>query len=284
MGPPFRDDSAVPYDGPERRTRQGGRRTGDLAPEQQAAIADALLSFGDLTAEEPDEVASLLHLIDCCRLLLSNCEYSVVMRGRDGEPRALAASSEAVRMVDEQQLHHRRGPTVEAFDHADSVLEMKFAESRELWPDFAASVRSLGFTRLYAIPLRPQFEIIGVLNVYARAPDEAPSIKMAWIRTLARGAAASLDNLRSSAQLNILAVQVQRALDTRVLVEEAKGVIATQLGVGLVEAFEILRRYARSHRRSIRDVTADVILHRLTGEQMWSAPMPNQGPTFPAAP
>jgi transcriptional regulator with GAF, ATPase, and Fis domain len=257
----FRDDFIVPYDGPERRSQQGGRRSTDLAPQQQAAIAAALLNFGDLVADEPEGIA-LLDLIDCCQLLVPSCECSVMVRELDGGLRILAASSEAVRSADDQQIQEGNGPSIESLSYGNSVLEVKFTEPEELWQWFLPLVLVHGFTRLYAIPLRSPTKVIGVLNVYARKEEGAPSAKLAWVRTLARAVALSLDNRRS------LARQLQQALDSRVLIEQAKGVLATKLAVTIEVAFEFLRSYSRSHNRSIREVAAEVISNQLTAEEL----------------
>ena len=261
------DGFVVPHDGRERRTDKGGRRASDLAAEQQASIAAAVLAFGDLDAGV-EEISPLLLLIDCCRALVSDAEYGVLLREEDTGPRVIAVSSEAVRALDEHQIQHANGPSIEVLDDGIQVLEVRFTESDEPWVHFTRLVRALGFTRLYVIPLRPRGQVIGTVNVYVHGPEDVPSVKMAGIQTLAQGAAASLDNRRSHAQLNELARQLQHALDSRVLIEQAKGVIATKLAVTIEVAFEFLRSYSRSHNRSIREVAAEVISNQLTAEEL----------------
>ena len=268
MDPSIHADFLVPHLGPERRAPIGGRRAGDLAPAQQAAIADAVLSYGDIVSGDSEGTAALLQLIDNCQLLISNAEYSIMMRENGGEVRVVAASSAAVRAIDEQQLKAREGPSIDAFGDGGSVPEEAFLASSEVWQRFAALMRLLDFKRLYALPLHSRSAVIGVLNVYIRGAQDTPGVKMAWIRTLARSAAAGLDNARSHAQLNELASQLQRALDSRVLIEQAKGMIGAQLDVTMDAAFEILRNYSRSHNYRVQQVASELVAKRRMAHEL----------------
>ena len=270
------DDFMVPRAEPERRVNPGGRRADDLNPAQQAAIADAVRTFGDIVSAQSEETAALLQLIESCRLLLSEAEYSIIMRENGGAARVLAASSPEVRAVDELQVTTGLGPSIDAFEHGGQVSKVTLADPPETWRHFANLVGALDFKRLYAVPLRPRSEVIGILTVYARAARDTSSSKMAWIRTLATGAAASLDNRRSNAQLNELARQLQGALDSRVLVEQAKGMIGAQLGVTVDAAFEVLRSYSRSHNYRVQQVAADLLDKRVMIDQL-TAPKPKRG-------
>ena len=91
---------------------------------------------------------------------------------------------------------------------------------------------------------------------------------MAWIRTLARSVALALENAHSHAQLNELAGQLQRALDSRVLIEQAKGMIGAQLDVTMDAAFEILRNYSRSHNYRVQQVASELVAKRRTVHEL----------------
>ncbi len=107
-------------------------------------------------------------------------------------------------------------------------------------------MRSIGFHSVYAIPLRAQTETVGVLNVYCRDEDGIPPGPMEWICGLANGAAQALGNRRSIAELQELTGQLQFALNSRILIEQAKGMIAAKMGITVDEAFDVLRNYCRN--------------------------------------
>lgn len=251
--------SATRHTGPDRRQADNGRRAEDLNSAQQTTIADALVGFGEPAEKESEETSALLLLVDGCRALTGSCEFSVALRDQEGALHVVAASSEAVRLIDERQLEDAEGPLITALEGGHQVLEVDAQDPDERWPRFGSLVRAIGFQHLYAIPLCAKSEVVGVLDVFDRGGHQIPRGRMDWLRTLATGAANSIIAGRSARQLSELATQLQQALDSRILIEQSKGVIATSLEISIDAAFELLRGHSRNHGRPIREVARDVI-------------------------
>jgi hypothetical protein len=254
------------FAGFERRTERG-RRAHDLSIDQQASIAQAIVLFADARREGRGEADTLQLLIDVCRVLVHDAEVSVIARQGDGELRVLASSSEVIDVVDELQLSARAGPTLEALEDGGHVVDVSLLDER-LPGQFRTVAMLAGLRRQRAVPLDTGHGVIGVLNLYTVHDEElAPSL-IAWISALAYTAALSIDSMRSAAELTKMAGQLQVALTSRVVIEQAKGLVAAKLDVAPDDAFTLLRRYARSYNRPIRDVCSEVITSRLPAAEL----------------
>jgi GAF domain-containing protein len=192
------------------------------------------------------------------------CEFSVVLRSNKRDLYVIAASSEAARLIDERQLEDGQGPLLAALELADGVLALENDKTDAQWPRFGSLMRSIGFGSVCVIPLRTESGAVGVLNAYCREGRAIPEGRMDWICTLAGGAAQAVGNNRSGAELKSLTQQLQFALSSRILIEQAKGQISAKTDSSVDEAFELLRSYSRGHNRSIHEVAEDVIANRIS--------------------
>jgi GAF domain-containing protein len=268
------------FEGPDRRAADRGRRASDLTARQQTKIAQALTTFSEATEEPFEETSALEQLIEACRTLNSAFEFGVVVRDKGQGLRVIAASSEAVKLIDERQLEDGDGPVISALDLATGMLEVNDEDADGRWPRYGPFMRSIGFKSVCVVPLRTKLEVVGALNVYCRERHTFLESRMEWFSTLAAGAASAIGNSRSSAELLTLTQQLQTALDSRIIIEQSKGIIAAKLGVDISEAFELLRGYSRSEGRSIHKVAEDIISNRIS---VFDLKKPKKARTRPSA-
>jgi GAF domain-containing protein len=220
-------------------------------------LADTLV--GDFDAVE------LLHVLAerCVRLL--DVDAAGVMLGMGSRGlQAVAATSRDMHQLEIFEVAAAEGPSYAAYTGGAPVVEHDLATAEARWPHFTARARALGFVAAHGFPLRLRKRTIGALNLFqgegrARLGDADVLVAQGF----ADVAAISLleDELARHAEMNV--GQLERALSARVVIEQAKGLLAERLGLSPQQAFERLRRHARERNAKVRDVAGDVLEGRL---------------------
>jgi transcriptional regulator with GAF, ATPase, and Fis domain len=170
----------------------------------------------------------------------------------------MAASNETARFMELFQLQHNDGPCLDAFHTARAVINVNLAEAGKQWPRFAPHASAAGFQSVHAFPLRLRKEVIGAMSVLGSA-TELNDADTHIVQSLADVAVIGLLQERAIHRGAVLTEQLQRALNSRIVLEQAKGIVAQSRGVSPDEAFTVIRGYARSNNRRLSDV-ADTIV------------------------
>ena len=140
-------------------------------------------------------------------------------------------------------------------------MQANAADSRVRWPVFAPQASDAGFQVMCAVPLRVRTDVIGALNLF-RSDEPFTGTEMEIAQAMAEMAAIGLIQERALRERNLLAAQLQAALNSRVIIEQAKGMIAEYLTVTVDDAFKLLRNYAHYHNRKLSEVASDVVDRR----------------------
>jgi hypothetical protein len=127
------------------------------------------------------------------------------------------------------------------------------------WPVFAEEARRTGFASVHALPMRLRNDVIGALNLFDTQPATLTEETLALAQALADVATIGLLQERVIRRGEVLAEQLQGALNSRILIEQAKGVIAERRGTNVGEAFTLLRRAARDRNRRLSDLANDIV-------------------------
>jgi hypothetical protein len=138
-----------------------------------------------------------------------------------------------------------------------SVVDLRAAGNR--WPRFTAAAAEVGFTAVHALPMRLRSDVIGTLNLFDTRPGALEEGAVRLGQALADVATIGLLQQRAIHHRDILTAQLQTALDSRVLIEQAKGVLAERLQVDVGEAFALLRDGARRHSRQLSDLARAIV-------------------------
>ena len=221
---------------------------------READVVRSLVEMADTLVDDYDVIDLLTGLTDRCVSLLGVSAAGVMLASPTGGLGLAGSSSEAMRLLELFELQAQEGPCLDAFRTGQPVGHEDLEAGSGRWPSFSAAALNAGFRSAYALPLRLREVTLGALNLLsvARSPmDEADFIVA---RAFADLAALSIAQHRASAEAQRLNEQLSGALTSRVVIEQAKGVIAERAGVPLAEAFSRLRAYARNRNLRLTDV------------------------------
>ena len=201
--------------------------------------------------------AQLINLVVLCQAI----RLPPLVDARGGL-RLIASSDERMRLLELFEIQGAQGPCLDAFSSGRAV-QANAADSRVRWPVFAPQASGAGFQVMCAVPLRVRTDVIGALNLFRRSDEPFTGTEMEIAQAMAEMAAIRLIQERALRERNLLAAQLQAALNSRVIIEQAKGMIAEYLTVTVDAAFKLLRNYAHYHNRKLSEVASDVVDRRI---------------------
>jgi hypothetical protein len=231
-------------------------------------LSRTFVELADTLVEGYDPIEFLHRLAERCVSVLGVAEAGVVLADAQGQLRALASSSERMRVLELIEVQRQDGPCLDCWRSGDVVREDHLAEAAVRWPHFAPPALAAGFASVYAVPMRLRDVRLGALNLFANqpaglaGPDETLAQAMADVATI------GILHERFIRQREEVAEQLQVAFNTRVVLEQAKGVVAEAAGIDMDEAFAQLRHYARHHNLLLSDVARRVIDRALATEAL----------------
>jgi transcriptional regulator with GAF, ATPase, and Fis domain len=217
-------------------------------------LAKTFVELADSLVADFDLIDFLRLLTDRCVALLGAGAAGVLLADHNGELRVMAASDEHVRLLELFQLQNDEGPCLECCRHGAPVTVPDLAAETPRWPRFAAQARRSGYAAVQALPMRLRDESVGALNLFRTEPGPFDPIGTSVAQAFADVATISLLQQRSTQRSSVLNEQLQTALNSRVLIEQAKGKLAERLGIDMEQSFSALRRYARSHNLRLSDL------------------------------
>jgi GAF domain-containing protein len=171
----------------------------------------------------------------------------------------LASTTDQARVLELLELQDSGGPCLDCFTTGEPVVNIDLAEVQARWPRFQAATSAAGFRSVHALPLRLRGQVIGAMNLFCRDQSNLSDDDIAVGQALSDVATIGLLQERTVRHGEIVAEQLQGALNSRILIEQAKGVLAERAGIGVDEAFAVLRAYARRNGRHLSAVAAAVI-------------------------
>ena len=235
---------------------------------REEMIGRTFVELADTLVEGYDLIEFLHVLTERCVVLLGVAEAGVVLADPHGNLRTLASSSERMRHIELIELQSSDGPCLDCWRLGGRIREDGLESNAGRWPRFGPAALDAGFRSVYAIPMRLRSERIGALNLFADQPAGLAEEDEALGQALADVATIGILHERVVRERETLAEQLQTALDSRVALEQAKGVVAEQAGVDVDEAFRLLRGHARHHNRRLSAVVTAVINRELSSAEL----------------
>ena len=224
-------------------------------------IAQTFVELADTLVADFDLMEFLHTLADRCVELLDVDAAGLLLADGRGMLRLVAASTEQARIAELFQIQNDEGPCLDCYHTGQAVVvsDIRAGETVTRWPRFAPAAREMGFAGVHAIPMRLRDQVIGTLNLFRREPDGLDPAVARAARALVDVATIGILQERAVRQQELVAGQLQSALNSRVMIEQAKGILAERLQTTPDEAFVLLRRYARDHNRPLTGLVGDVI-------------------------
>jgi GAF domain-containing protein len=223
-------------------------------------LAGTFVSLADTLVDDFDVLDVLQALVGGCVDLLEAAAAGLLLADEQQQLRVAVASSERARLMDLFQIQNDEGPCLECYRSGEPVSADDLDGEQSPWPRFASAAKAEGFVSVLALPMRMRGHVVGALNLFGDSrtpPISERAIPIA--QCMADVATIAILQARLSRGRELLAEQLQMALNSRIAVEQAKGVLSAQLGIDPDEAFGLLRRRARDSRRRLVDVAEEVV-------------------------
>ncbi|QWT24249.1 GAF and ANTAR domain-containing protein [Subtercola sp. PAMC28395] len=235
-----------------------------MTESREGLLAASFVSLADTLVVGYDVVDLMQTLVDTCATVLHAAAVGLLLADENGVLEVMASTSERSRLLEILQLRAGLGPCVECYLTGKVVEVPDIREIRPDWFAFRDGALDLGFLSVHAVPLRLRGFTMGALNLFSDATGELNETDAAAAQALADMATIGIVHERALRQSEDTREQLQRALDSRVVIEQAKGVVSHVKHVEMNEAFALIRNYARNARRPLSEVAADIVNRTLT--------------------
>jgi GAF domain-containing protein len=233
-----------------------------------ARLADIFVEVADTLVDDFDLI-EFLHTVTVHAVEVSGeTAAGVLIADHHGRLQHVGASSESARLIELSQLQNAEGPCLDSFNRNEVVVVPDLASATERWPRFTAAATAAGFRSVHAFPLRLRNQIIGAINVFGSEPRDWTANERKIIQGLANIAAISLIQEQALERAELVNEQLQGALNSRIIIEQAKGAVARVLNLTPEEAFLIIRKHARDHQQPLTSLAQQLVTDPSTIEQL----------------
>ncbi|MEU7618211.1 GAF and ANTAR domain-containing protein [Micromonospora rifamycinica] len=227
---------------------------------------DALAELGRLRLDETGVDEVLQRIADLARRSLRGASEVSVTLLRGSSPQSVAVTGDVAVLLDEWQYRQGHGPCLDASITGDTLIVVDTG-TEERWPTWASRAVDAGVGSVVAIGLPIQEAVVGALNLYgtARQAFDAETVELA--QAFAGYAAVALANAHLYSSATTLAAQMRTAMESRAVIEQAKGIIMGQRRCTADEAFGILATISQDTNRRLRDVAATLVGRATAGSR-----------------
>lgn len=221
-------------------------------------MAEVFVELADTVVDTFDIIEFLDNLTERCVELLEADAAGLLLLDQ-GRLNLLAATVHRVRVLGLFELQVQEGPSLDCVRTGEAVANVSLAESQQRWPKLAPAALESGFGTSHALPMRLRGQVIGALNLFSRDERRLSVADLAMGQALADMATIGLLHQRNAHDQTALTERLELALNSRVLVEQAKGVLAARADISLNEAFDRIRHHARRNHLTLASVAAEVV-------------------------
>lgn len=222
-------------------------------------IARTFVELADTLVLGFDAIDFLHTLTERCVDLLEVDAVGILLADQRGALTLAAASTDHARMLELFQLQDEEGPCLDCYHTGQPVACADLTQEPQRWPRFTEAAREQGFAAVHAVPMRLRDQVIGALNLFRTSPGPIPAEVVELAQSFANVATISILQFRALRHSEVLTEHLQSALNSRVIIEQAKGVLAERLQISVADAFSLMRTYARNGNQLLLDVAEQVI-------------------------
>lgn len=242
---------------------------------RERRLADVFVTLADTLVNGFDLVGLFDDLAGACVDLLEVTAAGLMLVDPAGRLRVMASSSERSRMLELLEIQNDEGPCLDCYRNGQPILVGDLASENGRWPTFSEEATRVGFAAVYALPMRLREETIGALNLFHRRPQAISDAGLRLGQGLADVATIGILQQRAVQRSADLADQLQTALNSRLIIEQAKGVLAEREHCDMPAAFELLRGHSRRTGRRLSEVAAAVVAGQISTHDL-TAPRPRR--------
>jgi transcriptional regulator with GAF, ATPase, and Fis domain len=231
-------------------------------------VTAVFVELADTLVDEFDALDFLSTLTERSVELLPTDAAGVILNDLRGGLHVVASTSDQAQVLELLELQNDEGPCLDCFNSGRAVVNVGMSEARSRWPRFTAAASEVGFQSTHAIPLRLRDSVVGAMNLFCVSDTRLSDEDTALGQALADIATIGLLQERAVRQSGLIAEQLQTALNSRILIEQAKGVLLASAGIDVDRAFQLMRGYSRRNNQPMRAVAQRVLDQALTVDQL----------------
>lgn len=239
-----------------------------MRPNRERAVTDAFVSLTGSLVDGLDLVDLLSELTEVCARLLDVASAGLLLADLRGVLHVMAASSERARNLELFQLQRQQGPCLDCYRGGTVVAVADLRQEEGRWPDFVAAATGAGFASVHAVPLRLRDTVLGAVGLFGTHTGVLNADDLRLAQALAHVAAVALVADKAAGDQAMVNEQLQIALTSRVVIEQAKGLLAQLDHLDMAEAFAVLRRYARDHNERLSTVAQALVSRELPTQRV----------------
>lgn len=226
----------------------------------QDLVIETLVELADNLVDDFDVVEMLTTLSSRCVDAFGVSDAGILLASPgDGRLRVVASSSPAMRELELYELQAEEGPCYDTVRTGTPILNAVLRSSTERWPAFAPAAVAGGYESASALPMRLRHTTIGCLNLFRSVADPIPQDDLAAVRAFADMATITILQHRATTDAQEVNRQLEGALGSRVVIEQAKGMFAERAGIEVDQAFDRLRDHARRTNVRLSDLARDFL-------------------------
>jgi transcriptional regulator with GAF, ATPase, and Fis domain len=230
---------------------------------REQRLAAVFVELADTLVEEFDVIDFLQTLTERCVELVDTDAAGLMLDDQRGNLRVIAYTDESARLLELFELQEAEGPCLDCFATGQVIANVDLAASRGRWPVFTEAALGSGFAYSHALPLRLRRQVVGALNLFTVERTQLTDDHLAVAQGMADIATIGLLHERALRDQVVLAEQLQTALHSRIVIEQAKGVLSARAAISVGEAFTRMRTHARRTGKQLTTVAEAVVIGAL---------------------
>jgi GAF domain-containing protein len=236
--------------------------------DREDRLIETLVKLADTLVDQYDIIDFLQTLAERCVDLVDVSAAGIMLADPQRELRHAACSNEQMRLVELFELQVEEGPCFDAYRTQAPVICDSLEEAARRWPKFTRNAKAGGFAAFSAVPMRLRDSVVGALNLFSSHARALRDEDIKVVQAMADIATIGILQERSIRDAHAFSTQLEVALESRVVIEQAKGIVAERNHISVDEAFNQIRRFARGHNRLLSETARQLIEGTLGVEQL----------------
>jgi transcriptional regulator with GAF, ATPase, and Fis domain len=239
---------------------------------REQRLTQVFVELADTLVEQFDVVDFLQTLTERCVELVDADAAGLMLDDQRGALQVVAYTDESARLLELFELQKQEGPCLDCFASGDVIANIDLATAARRWPVFAEAARGVGFATSHALPLRLRRQVIGALNLFSTGTERLSDDHLSVAQGLADIATIGLLHHRAARDQMVLSEQLQVALHSRIVIEQAKGIVSARRDTSVETAFRLMRAHARGTGTLLTTIAEAIVSGSLDAGQLQEAP------------